>query len=146
MTDRLHDGMLTDADLPLLVDNAPKCAAGRSALHGYGLFAREPIEEGEVIVDFSSRELYREVPVAALEEWQIRGGKFMALSMETCLISNCRTKYSLVNHSRTPSAAVDVSRRVVFALRKISPGEEVTVDYRLEPTPERVKPFYEPWL
>ena len=107
---------------------------------------REPIEADEVIIDFSDPDCYHQIPAVALEEWQLRGGKFTALTTDSCLISDRLTKYSLLNHSRKPDAAVDLSRRVVYALRAIGPGEEITVDYREEPMPPRVKLFFEPWL
>ena len=146
MRETSEDGMLAQDQLRRLIDNAPKCGAGRSPHHGYGLFAREKIGAREVVVDFSDRGLFREVAVGALEEWRLRGGKFTALTAETCLISDRQTKYALLNHSRTPNAAIDAVRRVVFALRDIFPGEEVTVDYRLEPMPARTRPFFVSWL
>jgi SET domain-containing protein len=141
-----ESGFLGEADLDHLIDNAPKCEPGCSVLHGYGLFAKEYIVAGEVVVDFSDPELYREVPVEVLPEWRLKGGKFTALSLTTCLISDRFTKYSLVNHSREPSAGLDLERRVMVALRDITPGEEITADYRSEPRASRVAPYLMGWL
>jgi pyrroloquinoline quinone (PQQ) biosynthesis protein C len=146
MTRNLTGGMLTASDLRALVDNAPKCGAGRSNLHGWGLFAREPIADGEVIIDFSSSELYREAPADELEDWRLRGGKFTALSETACLISDRLTKYSLLNHSERPNAVVDTAARCVIAAREIAVGEEVTVDYRREPVPLPARPYFADWL
>jgi SET domain-containing protein len=139
-------GMLTEKDLNSLVDNAPKCEPGTSALNGYGLFAKERISIGETIVDFSNPELYVMRRIENLEEWRIKAGKFTAIDDETCLVSNKFTKYSLLNHSRTPNALIDVAGRRIYAARDITPGEEVTVDYRTEPMPPRVRKYYDSWL
>lgn len=64
---RCQDGWLREADLLSLIDNAPKCVAGRSKLHGFGLIARVPIAAGEVVVDFGDARLFSEVPASALE-------------------------------------------------------------------------------
>lgn len=126
-------GLLSLEDLDCLIDNAPKCKPGKSQIQGYGLLAQEKIAEGEVIIDFSDRNLYIEKKFSELEEWRLQGGKYTGLNEEICLISEQFTKYSLLNHSRTPNAALNTEQRHIYALRDIEPGEEVTVDYRLEP-------------
>jgi hypothetical protein len=52
---------------------------------------------------------------------------------------NCTELGAFHNHSRTPSAKnvrID-GRRFLVALRDLAPGEEVTVDYRLQPDLEQ---------
>ncbi len=137
--------MVPETELPELVDNAPCCEPGLSIIHGHGLFAREPIRAGQLIVDFSDPAIYREVPASSLELWRLRGSKFTAVSTERCVISDRFTKYSLLNHSRTPNAALDLQLRIVYALEDIPAGAEVTADYRNEPIPPNVAPWMT-WL
>jgi SET domain-containing protein len=137
--------MVPEIALPDLFDNAPSCEPGVSSIHGYGLFARETIPRGQVIVDFSDPTAYREVPASSLDLWRLRGCKFTAIDEEKCLVSDRFTKYSLLNHSRTPNAALDLRSRVVYALDDIPAGSEVTVDYRGEPVPPNVAPWLK-WL
>jgi SET domain-containing protein len=146
MTTSLRDGMLTPEVLALLIDNAPKCIAATSAIHGYGLFAREVIRQFEVIVDFSDADIFLEISQESLEDWRLLGGKFTPLSADTCLISKYLTKYALLNHSRNPNAKTDFTRRVVCASADIEVGEEVTVDYRLEIMPSRVSKAFGRWM
>jgi SET domain-containing protein len=138
--------MIRETDIADLVNNAPKCEAKQSSLSGFGLFAKEPIQAGETIVDFSDPELYVEKSFDELEEWRFKGGKFTAIDEKRCIISKKFTKYSLLNHSRTPTAILDVGGRRVFAVRLILPGEEITVDYRTEPMPPKVREHFEKWL
>ncbi len=139
-------GPLSASDLDQLVDNAPKCKPGKSRVDGYGLIAAESIAAGEVIIDFSDPSLYRETTFDALELWRLEGGKYTGISEDCCLISDEMTKYSLLNHSRKPNAITDFEKRRVVALRKILPGEEVTVDYRREPISPQARAYIQHFL
>jgi uncharacterized protein len=139
-------GALSEADLADLIDNAPKCQPGKSAVNGYGLIAAEPVASGEIIIDFSDPAVYRETTFDALEYWRLEGGKYTGLSEERCLISDQMTKYSLLNHSRNPNAITDFKGQKVVALRDIEAGEEVTVDYRREPVSPQAKAHIQHFL
>ena len=141
-----ESGYLDPAELEHLIDNAPKCHAGKSACHGYGLIASVPISMGEAIIDFSDPEIYKERLFSELEPWRLQGGKYTGLSEEKCLISEEFTKYSLLNHSRQANAVWDLENRWVVAARNIEPGEEVTVDYRLEPVSPEARAYIEHFL
>lgn len=144
--DAPRSGFLTEFDLDHLIDNAPKCRPEKSDVNGYGLIAAELIITGEMIIDFSDPTLYKETTFAKLEPWRLEGGKYTGLSEERCVISEQMTKYSLLNHSRTPNAITDFEGRRVVALRDIIPGEEVTVDYRREPVSPLAKSYIQHFL
>jgi len=139
-------GFLSPDMFPQLIDNAPKCEPGISKIQGYGLVAAEAIMAQEKVIDFSDPEIYTERKFSDLEPWRLRGGKYTGLSEETCLTSAQFTKYSLLNHSRSPNAVLDLERRCIVALRDISPGEEVTTDYRREPVSPEAKEFIQGFL
>lgn len=141
-----QSGALSEVDLADLVDNAPKCRPGKSAVDGYGLIAAEIIASGDIIIDFSDSNIYRETTFDSLEEWRLAGGKYTGLSEERCVISDRMTKYSLLNHSRNPNAITDFEGRKVVALRDIQPGEEVTVDYRREPVSPQANTYIKSFL
>lgn len=132
-------GDLSIDELSHLLDNAPKCRPGKSQIHGYGLVAVERINKGEMIIDYSDPTIYIEKRFSDLESWRLEGGKYTGISEEICLVSETFTKYSLLNHSRRPNAVSDFKARHIVALRDIDPGEEVTVDYRLEPVSTEAK-------
>ncbi|MEM3335623.1 MAG: SET domain-containing protein [Thermoplasmata archaeon] len=48
------------------------------------------------------------------------------------MVRPLRTKYSFINHSRTPNLEIDFATMEVKALRNIAKGEELTLDYRKE--------------
>ncbi|WOD37062.1 SET domain-containing protein [Nodosilinea sp. E11] len=139
-------GDLSFSDIDHLIDNAPNCGPGTSQIHGYGLIAVTTIEKGNVIIDFSDRKLYVEKRFSELEQWRLKSGKYTGISEEKCVISEKFTKYSLLNHSRQPNAITDFEARKVIALRDILPGEEVTVDYRLEPVSSQAKSYIQHFI
>lgn len=138
--------MLTPEEAKNLVDNAPKCDVRDSGIHGYGLFVRELIREGEEIIDFSFPNFYREIRFDDQTDEFLIEGKFIGISEEICLTSDRKTKFAVVNHSRTPNAVINYNDRKVYALRSIQPGEEITIDYRLEPVSLRTKQLIQQWL
>lgn len=137
---------LTEESFAHLFDNAPKCKAGKSQIHGYGLIAAEAIAAGEPIVDFRNPDVYTEKPYSELERWRLQGGKYTGVSEERCIVSDRMTKYSLLNHSPTPNAALDIQNRQIVATRAIQPGEEVTTDYRLEPMSPEARSYVQEFL
>jgi len=104
----------------------------QSAIHGFGVFAREPIVKGAKVWEFHPLldikippEVFDALPPAAREEIEIHlyepdtGGP---LYYEATM-----GKY--MNHSREPN--VDFSMvNAGWALRDIEAGEELTCDYR----------------
>jgi hypothetical protein len=52
------------------------------------------------------------------------------------LVRNIRTKYSYINHSRTPNTEIRLSPMRLIAIQDIHLGDELTVDYRNEPLSE----------
>ncbi|MBW4481327.1 MAG: SET domain-containing protein [Tildeniella torsiva UHER 1998/13D] len=141
-----NSGDLSTSKLEHLIDNAPKCRPGESQIHGYGLIAFEVIKEGEIVIDFNDPNLYTEKKFSDLEPWRLEGGKYTGISEEKCLVSEAFTKYSLLNHSRQPNAVSNFKARHIVAIRDIFPGEEVTVDYRLEPVSPEAKTHIQHFL
>lgn len=56
-----------------------------------------------------------------------------ALSEDTLLVRPFRTKYSFVNHSRTPNVRILHHPLRLVALRDVAEGEEFLLDYHEEP-------------
>ncbi|KXS55407.1 MAG: hypothetical protein AWU57_186 [Marinobacter sp. T13-3] len=139
----LHVLEVTELEEPLspdferidVVNNIADTRIQVSDIHGYGLFAEKVITEGSVLArldgqvvsyDFNAR-------TADFTEWN-------ALPGNRILVRPYRTKYSFINHSRTPNCRVRMDDRhnvvVVEALLDVVPGAELTLDYRKEPLPD----------
>jgi SET domain-containing protein len=113
----------------------PRIVRRRSALHGFGVFALEPINKNKRIIDYAGELIHNSKSSAReaeyLEEgciWVFRINR--AWSRDAGVGGNVAR---FINHSCTPNCwvEVDVPTRTIWirASRRISPGEELTYDY-----------------
>ena len=108
-----------------------------SPISGQGLFAREKIPAGAIILSITGKV----VPTDSLSDDFIRKGLIQGISPGWALVSanGARSNFSYINHATDCNCVVDVARRLVLALRDIEPHEELTVDYEEEPLDARVR-------
>jgi hypothetical protein len=97
----------------------------RDAGHkGKGVFAARAFRAGELIMRAEGRVVHRD-DLGALTAWERE--HLAELTGETYRVLEPPRAY--LNHSCTPNARQTVD--AVFAWRPIAPGEEITIDYRL---------------
>ena len=122
-----------------IINNIPDAYITQSNIHKKGLFATDKILAGSCLGyldgQHMSWERYQDMvkkigdnsEVATLFlEWN-------ALTENELLVRPFRTKYSFINHSRTPNVAIRYNPIRLITLRDILPNEELTLDYRKEP-------------
>ncbi len=123
-----------------IIDNISHAEIRPSSIHGFGLFATEPISAGTIlgvldgqVIDWdeydlicSSLSLPKQVKQNIFMEWN-------ALSESVLLVRPLRTKYSFINHSRTPNVHLEYHPLRVVVSRDLQEGEELLLDYRCEP-------------
>ena len=130
---------LSGSNLHFVVDNIGNSEIRQSTIHGYGLFATQCVAEGDElavldgqVVTWASFDAFRQAKLYGQDgddlcmEWN-------ALSVDVLLVRPFRTKYSFINHSRTPSLRLENRPLRLIAVRAITAGEEFTLDYRCEP-------------
>jgi SET domain-containing protein len=117
------------------LSSLPKIVRRRSRVHGYGVFAAEPIAKNTRIVDYAG-ELIRNGPACEAREethqrrdelWVFRVNR--AWSRDASVGGNVAR---FVNHSCTPNCYFQVIDKTIWirAARTIRAGEELTYDYR----------------
>ncbi|GJP37269.1 hypothetical protein CLOM_g21700, partial [Closterium sp. NIES-68] len=126
-----------------------RLAFGKSAIHGWGVFAKMPHRAGDMIIEYGG-EVVRPV-VADLRERRcydslVGAGTYMFRIDGNRVVDATRagTIAHLINHSCNPNCYSRVvlasaeERIVIFARRDIRAGEELTYDYRFDSQDEQL--------
>jgi len=121
-------------------DDAPYTHVGKSAVSGYGLFASKDINKGDLVIDYRMfPKDWKKILYTDLTPEQIRRNWYVMLNDEECITSDKWSKFSYINHSREPNCDWILSIHKIIANRDIKQDEELFIDYRLEPRPNRVE-------
>lgn len=120
-------------------DDAPFTYVKESRVAGYGLFASKDIKKGDLVIDYAMfpKDWYKTRYIDLTEE-QIRRKWYVMLDCEDCITSDKYSKFSYINHSRNPNCDWEIKIRKIIANKDISKDEELFIDYRVEPRPNRV--------
>jgi SET domain-containing protein len=125
----------------------PRIARKRSKVHGWGVFALEPINKNTRIVDYAG-ELVRNDESESREERYLADGCIWIFRVNRRWSRDAAVGGNVarfVNHACRPNCWVEIAGTTIWlrASRRILPGEELTYDYATdgEPTiPCRCRP------
>lgn len=114
-------------------DHAPRpFRVGRSQT-GLGLFATASIKKHSLIVEYRGPRI--PTPEARLRERQGRSKYMFEISSRWTIDGAARDNLArYVNHACRPNAEAELIRGLIWfkAIRRIVPGEEITIDYGRE--------------
>ena len=114
----------------------PKIIRKRSKLHGFGVFAREPINKNKRIVDYAG-ELVSNKDSEKREDRYLKKGCIWVFRVNRNWSRDAAVGGNIarfVNHSCTPNCWIEVKEKTIWirAARNISKGEELLYDYNTE--------------
>jgi uncharacterized protein len=110
--------------------SAHRLSVMKSPLHGFGCFATVRFPKGSSIAEYAGERItYKE----AMHRMRRRGGKHISELHADCYIDGSvnGNDTQFINHSCEPNtdAFIVDGFMILFALKEIVPGEEITVDY-----------------
>jgi SET domain-containing protein len=111
----------------------PKIVRRRSALHGWGVFAAEPINKNTRIIDYAG-ELVRNSECGERESQYLEQGCIWVFRVNRRWSRDAAVGGNIarfINHSCTPNCWFQVVDKTIWirASRNIRAGEELTYDY-----------------
>lgn len=111
----------------------PRIIRTRSKLHGFGVFALEPINKNTRIIDYAG-ELVRNDASEAREERYLADGCIWVFRVNRTWSRDAAGGGNIarfINHSCTPNCWIEVAGKTIWirASRLIRKGEELTYDY-----------------
>jgi len=120
-------------------DNGPDTYVSNSTIiDELGLFASRDFEVGEIIIDYNLfPQNWYNTTYEALTEEQIKMNWYVMIDQTRCMTNDKYSKFSFINHSRTPNCVWLINNKLVTSARNIKKDEELFIDYRIEPRPNR---------
>ena len=114
----------------------PKIARRRSRLHGWGVFAAEPINKNKYVIDYAGQLITNKVS-------SVREDTYLSQGCIWCFRVNRNWSRDahvggnharFINHSCVPNCYSAVVDKTIWirAAKRIEPGEELTYDYNTE--------------
>ncbi|KAG7386919.1 hypothetical protein PHYPSEUDO_015124 [Phytophthora pseudosyringae] len=122
----------------------------KSSIHGYGLFLKEPVSEGQMIVEYQGHMIGQAVADERERRYEEQGvgSCYMFRLDEKTIIdaTRCGNLARFINHSCDPKAFARIvtveggeKKIVIFAKRAIATGDEVTYDYKFPIEDEAIR-------
>jgi hypothetical protein len=114
----------------------PRIRRKRSKLHGYGVFAVDPINKNKRIIDYAG-ELITNAQSERREDRYLSKGCIWVFRVNRNWSRDANVGGNIarfINHSCTPNCWVEVAGKIIWirASRYIAPGEELAYDYNTE--------------
>ncbi|KAI8320721.1 histone methyltransferase [Martensiomyces pterosporus] len=115
----------------------------KSAIHDWGLFASEPIYQGEFVIEYIGERIRARLADLREEQYEREGiGSSYLFRVDDEIVidaTKCGNVARFINHSCDPNCiaktivADGTKRIVIYASQDIQVGEEVTYDYKFPP-------------
>lgn len=121
------------AALAHLRDHPRLLRVERSEIHRYGLFAKEFIRDGDVILEFPEPKFVKSPKYLQNVGLKVSSEKYIDPNESQGL-------GQFINHSCSPNCSIvfDKKHVIIVAKEDIRPNTELTLDYQMEPGPKKL--------
>lgn len=120
----------------------------KSPIHDWGLFALETIEKDEMVIEYIGELIRQHLSDIREKRYEKMGiGSSYLFKLDSELVIDATKRGNLarfINHSCDPNCCakvIEVGKKkkvVIYALRKINVGEEITYDYKFPHEEEKI--------
>lgn len=108
-----------------MADRKVHLAVRQSGIHGFGVFALEPVKKGKFIAELQGSRIYYE---SSIHGQSNRYGDWIGVGKDKWI--DPVDEFQYLNHSCNPNAGLKGAHTLrLYALRDITEGEEITIDY-----------------
>jgi len=119
-----------------VIDNISNTVIKKSDIHGEGLFSTNDITKNSVLClldgQYLSYTFVKKVQSKQTDKEGFLNLEWNQINNDLLLVRIHPTKYRYINHSRNPNCRVLKEPMRLVAIKNISNGEELTLDYREE--------------
>ena len=114
----------------------PRIARRTSSVHGYGVFAVEPIKKHARIIDYAGELIRNDEECEAREERYLKDGCIWVFRVNRAWSRDANVGGNIarfINHACEPNCYFEVVDKTIWikAKRAIKRGEELTYDYSI---------------
>ena len=112
----------------------PRIVRQRSSVHGFGVFAADPIAQHTRIIDYAGELIRNDKHCEAREERYLKNGCIWVFRVNRAWSRDANVGGNIarfINHSCTPNCYFEVLDKTIWirAKRNIRRGEEIAYDY-----------------
>ena len=122
-------------DISLVLQNIETCEIKKSKIHGYGLFAKNEIQEGIVLNILDGQYLKDEIVKDLKINIDIEELNYLP-QQNIWLIRGFLTSYSAINHSENNNIKIMYEPLRIVAIKDIKKDEEILLNYKQEQFPD----------
>lgn len=105
---------------------------------GLGLYSNIPLKKGEFVIEYTGK-------ILTTNEANDKGGKYLfEISGRTTIDGSGRDNLArYINHSCRPNCEAEIKNKriMIYAIKRIESGDELTYNYGKEYFDEYIKPF-----
>ncbi|KAI8820950.1 uncharacterized protein EV422DRAFT_496080 [Fimicolochytrium jonesii] len=146
-----HENLTDSAKFTQLKTRRRRLKFAKSPIHDWGLFAMEPIDAGEFVIEYVGEIVRHKVADLREKVYERQGmGSSYLFRIDGVNVVDATKRGNMarfINHNCQPNCSAKIitvaskKRIIIYAHRAINPGEEITYDYKFQYEDDKIPCF-----